>query len=174
MTKPYSSPRFISNRFNVVYLKMEVKIEQLQAQLGDHKGKGKDTSCVSDTLDPLPQKLENENVELEFQVHQEIDKTNDLSNPVTSNSVPTTKESKFIENNKVIAPRIFGDPFKAFRVDNFMPNKHVNASVMTEPITISQPHVISKNDVNSKTNGFSPKDVKSTARTRRPLPRNSP
>ncbi|GJR19920.1 hypothetical protein Tco_0968447 [Tanacetum coccineum] len=32
------------------------------------KGKGKDTPCVSDTLDPLSQKLENENVELEFQV----------------------------------------------------------------------------------------------------------
>ncbi|GJX11758.1 hypothetical protein Tco_0201617, partial [Tanacetum coccineum] len=42
-------------------------IEPLQAQLGDPKGKSKDTPCVSDTLDPLPQKLENENVELEFQ-----------------------------------------------------------------------------------------------------------
>nr|GEV12038.1 hypothetical protein [Tanacetum cinerariifolium] len=42
-------------------------IERLQAQLGDQKGKSKDTQCVSDTLDPLPQKLENENVELEFQ-----------------------------------------------------------------------------------------------------------
>ncbi|GJS89492.1 retrovirus-related pol polyprotein from transposon TNT 1-94 [Tanacetum coccineum] len=43
-------------------------IERLQAQLGDLKGKSKDTSCVSNTLDPLSQKLENENVELEFQV----------------------------------------------------------------------------------------------------------
>ncbi|GJV59424.1 hypothetical protein Tco_1465524 [Tanacetum coccineum] len=33
-----------------------------------HKGKSKDTPCVSDTLDPLSRKLENENVELEFQV----------------------------------------------------------------------------------------------------------
>ncbi|GJY83546.1 hypothetical protein Tco_0496922 [Tanacetum coccineum] len=32
------------------------------------KGKSKDTPCVSDTLDPLSQKLENENVELKFQV----------------------------------------------------------------------------------------------------------
>ncbi|GJY48172.1 hypothetical protein Tco_0438128 [Tanacetum coccineum] len=39
----------------------------LQAQFGDLKGKSKDTSCVSNTLDPLSQKLENENVELEFQ-----------------------------------------------------------------------------------------------------------
>ncbi|GJW51582.1 hypothetical protein Tco_0092933 [Tanacetum coccineum] len=43
------------------------RIERLQAQLGDLKGKSKDTPCVSDTLDPLYQKLEDENVELEFQ-----------------------------------------------------------------------------------------------------------
>nr|GFC35464.1 hypothetical protein [Tanacetum cinerariifolium] len=47
---------------------MQQKIERLQAQLGNLKGKGKDTSCVSNTLDPFSQKLENENVELEFQV----------------------------------------------------------------------------------------------------------
>ncbi|GJY27311.1 hypothetical protein Tco_0402037 [Tanacetum coccineum] len=41
-------------------------IERLQAQLGDQKGKSKDTPCVSNTLDPLSQKLENENVELEI------------------------------------------------------------------------------------------------------------
>nr|GFB64726.1 hypothetical protein [Tanacetum cinerariifolium] len=47
---------------------MQQKIEQLQAQLGDLKGKCKDTSCVSDTQNQLSQKLENANVELEFQV----------------------------------------------------------------------------------------------------------
>ncbi|GJZ21774.1 hypothetical protein Tco_0558813 [Tanacetum coccineum] len=47
---------------------MQQKIEQLQAQLGDVKGKRKDTPSVSYTLDPLSQKLENENMELEFQV----------------------------------------------------------------------------------------------------------
>ncbi|GJW81393.1 hypothetical protein Tco_0145368 [Tanacetum coccineum] len=66
------------------------------------------------------------------------------------------------------------NPFKASRVDNFVPNKHVKASVRTKPITISQPHVITKNDINSKTNGFSSKDVKSTTRTRRPQHRNNP
>ncbi|GJT07153.1 retrovirus-related pol polyprotein from transposon TNT 1-94 [Tanacetum coccineum] len=49
------------------YKDMQQKIELLQAQLGDHKGKSKDTPCVSATLDPLSQKLEDENVELEFQ-----------------------------------------------------------------------------------------------------------
>nr|GEX09077.1 Gag-Pol polyprotein [Tanacetum cinerariifolium] len=54
--------------YDKAYNDMQQKIERLQAQLGDLKGKSKDTSCVSDTLNPLSQKLENENVELEFQV----------------------------------------------------------------------------------------------------------
>ncbi|GJU40927.1 retrovirus-related pol polyprotein from transposon TNT 1-94 [Tanacetum coccineum] len=36
-------------------------IKRLQAQLGDLKGNSKDTPCVSDTLDPLSQILEDEN-----------------------------------------------------------------------------------------------------------------
>ncbi|GJU75232.1 retrovirus-related pol polyprotein from transposon TNT 1-94, partial [Tanacetum coccineum] len=211
---------------------------ELEPQLGDHKGKSKDTPCVSNTLDPLPQKLKNENVELEFQnkLHdtiyenaklraQLVDKvseqndttrgtsantkfakqsilgklpsssrpklyavtplpkstafpkvgeTNALSNQVTSNWVPSSQESNIVKNDNVLSLRIFRmNPFKASRVDNFVPNKHVNASVRTKPITVSQPYVITKNDVNSKTNGFSPKDVKSTTRTRRPLPINN-
>nr|GEU67295.1 retrovirus-related Pol polyprotein from transposon TNT 1-94 [Tanacetum cinerariifolium] len=54
--------------YDKAYNDMHQKIEQLQAQLGDIKGKSKDTSCVSNTLNPLSQKLENKNVELEFQV----------------------------------------------------------------------------------------------------------
>ncbi|GJS75519.1 retrovirus-related pol polyprotein from transposon TNT 1-94 [Tanacetum coccineum] len=54
--------------YGKAYTDMQQKIKRLQAQLGDLKGKNKDTPCVSDTLDPLSQKLENENMELEFQV----------------------------------------------------------------------------------------------------------
>ncbi|GJU55158.1 hypothetical protein Tco_1228872 [Tanacetum coccineum] len=105
--------------------------------------------------------------------HQ-VDETNDLSKPVTSNSVPTPQESKIVKHDNVIAPGIFRiNPFKATRVDNFVPNKHVKTSVRTKPIIVSQPHVITKNDVNSKTNGFSPKDSRSTTRTRRPKPWNN-
>ncbi|GJS40222.1 hypothetical protein Tco_0565265 [Tanacetum coccineum] len=63
--------------------------------------------------------------------------------------------------------------FKVLGVDIFVPNKHVKTSVRTTPITVSQPHVITKNDVNSKTNGFSPKVSRSTTRTRRPKPWNN-
>nr|GFA35736.1 retrovirus-related Pol polyprotein from transposon TNT 1-94 [Tanacetum cinerariifolium] len=105
---------------------MQQKIERLQAQLGDLKGKSKDTSSVSDTQNPLSQKLENKNVELKFQVSDQKDntedtskntkfakklivenlpkigKTNALSNPVTSNLVSTLQESKGVNNDKVI------------------------------------------------------------------------
>nr|GEX00126.1 hypothetical protein [Tanacetum cinerariifolium] len=62
--------------YDKAYKDMQQEIERLQAQLGDLKGKSKDTSCVSDTRNPLSQKLENENVEVEFQVkeNQEKDK----------------------------------------------------------------------------------------------------
>nr|GEU61248.1 hypothetical protein [Tanacetum cinerariifolium] len=60
--------KFDKISYDKAYNDMQQKIERLQAQLGDLKGKSKDTSCVSDTLNPLSQKLENENVELEFQV----------------------------------------------------------------------------------------------------------
>ncbi|GJX41588.1 retrovirus-related pol polyprotein from transposon TNT 1-94 [Tanacetum coccineum] len=210
-------------RFENSYNDMQQKIERLQAQLGDLKGKSKDTSSVSNTFDPLSQKLENENIELEYKVlnyakendhlkttyknlfdsisvtrtqtksiidslqnklHEmiyknakliaqlfdkvseqkdtshgtsantkfvkqsilgkppsssrpklytvtplpkskaipKIDKTRALSNPVTSNIVPTPQESKVMKNDKVIAPGLFRiNPFKPSReekVDN--------------------------------------------------------
>nr|GEU50413.1 alpha/beta hydrolases superfamily protein [Tanacetum cinerariifolium] len=99
--------------------------------------------------------------------------THALSKPVTSNSVPTPTESKVVKNDNVISPKIFRtNPSKTSRVDNVVPNKLVKVSVRTKPIIVLQPHVITKNDVKSKTNGFSPTNVKSTTRTRRPLPRN--
>ncbi|GKB42160.1 hypothetical protein Tco_0887102 [Tanacetum coccineum] len=48
------------------YKDMQNKLERLQAQLGDLKGKSSNTQCASNTLDPLSQKLEDENVSLEF------------------------------------------------------------------------------------------------------------
>nr|GFB36770.1 integrase, catalytic region, zinc finger, CCHC-type, peptidase aspartic, catalytic [Tanacetum cinerariifolium] len=56
------------NALKLSYKDMQQKIERLQAQLGNLKGKSKDTSSVSDTRNPLSQKLKNKNVELEFQV----------------------------------------------------------------------------------------------------------
>ncbi|GJT19906.1 hypothetical protein Tco_0878612 [Tanacetum coccineum] len=160
--------------YDKAYNDMQQKIERLQAQLGDPKGKSKDTPCVSDTLDPLPQKLENENIELEYQFR----KQSILGKPPSSSGsklYSVTPLPKFKVFPRVIAPGIFSiNPFKASRVENFVPNKHVKASVRTKLITVSQTHVITKKDVNSIINGFSPKNIESTTRTRRPQPRNNP
>ncbi|GJY86381.1 retrovirus-related pol polyprotein from transposon TNT 1-94 [Tanacetum coccineum] len=108
------------------------------------------------------------------QIPQKVDKTHDLSNPVTSNSVPTTKESKVVDNDKVIAPGMFRiNPFKNSREEQLVPNKPTKASVRTHPITVSQPHVIIKKVVNSDSNGFSSTGVDITTKTRRPQPRSN-
>ncbi|GJT64901.1 retrovirus-related pol polyprotein from transposon TNT 1-94 [Tanacetum coccineum] len=203
--------------YEKAYNDMQQKIERLQAQLGDQKGKSKDTLGVSNTLDPLSQKLENKNVELEFQISKQkdttkgtsvntqfckqsilgkppsssrsklyvvtpfpkskglpkIDKTYALSKPVTSNSVSTPQESKVMKNDNVIAPGMFRiNPFKPSKEEKYVPNK-VRASIRTNLITISQPQVITKKDVNSDSNGLSSIGVDNTDKTRRPHPRSN-
>nr|GEW55851.1 hypothetical protein [Tanacetum cinerariifolium] len=54
--------------YDKAYNDMQQKVERLQAQLRDLKGKSSDTPSASNTLDPLNQKLESKIVELEFQV----------------------------------------------------------------------------------------------------------
>nr|GEV39696.1 hypothetical protein [Tanacetum cinerariifolium] len=175
--------------YDKAYNDMQQKIERLQAQLGDLKGKSKDTSCVSDTINPLSQKLENKNVELEFQdnIHgtstntkfakqsilgkpSKVGEIHALSKPVTSNSIPTPQESKVMKNDKVIAPGMFRiNPFKTSREGKHVPNKD-RANVRTKPITVSQPHVFTKKDVNSDSNGLSSTGIDNT-KTRRQQPR---
>nr|GEW64144.1 hypothetical protein [Tanacetum cinerariifolium] len=221
--------------------------------LGDLKGKSKDTSCVSDTLNPLSRKLENANVELEFQalnyarenahlkatyknlfdsifVSRTQTKTiiaslqNELKNtiyenanlraqlfnkvsgqkdnkrgtskntkfakqsilgkppmldeihallkPVTSNLDPTPQESKVMKNDKVIALGMFRiNPFKTSREEKHVHN-NVRTSTRTKPITVSQPSVIPKKDMNFDSNGFSSTRIDNT-KTRRPQPRSN-
>ncbi|GJZ92851.1 integrase, catalytic region, zinc finger, CCHC-type containing protein [Tanacetum coccineum] len=64
------------------------------------------------------------------------------------------------------------NPFKPSREEKYVPNK-VISSVRTNPITVSQPHVITKKDVNTDSNGLSSIGVDNTAKTRRPQPRSS-
>nr|GEW33918.1 hypothetical protein [Tanacetum cinerariifolium] len=97
--------------------------------------------------------------------------TNALSKPVTSNSVPSTRESKVVQTVNVISPRIFRtNPYKTSRVDNVVPKKPVKTSVRIKPITVSQPNVIHKQQANSDLNGFSSTRVNNTAKTKRPRP----
>nr|GEU81368.1 copia protein [Tanacetum cinerariifolium] len=116
-----------------------------------------------DTTPSVARKFMNEAVE-----------SNDLSNPVTSNSVPTTKEPKVVENDKLIAAGMFRiDPHKTFSEDKFMHIHNVRARIRTNPITVSQPHVITKKVINSDSNGFSSTRVDVTTKTRRPQPRSN-
>ncbi|GKA49896.1 hypothetical protein Tco_0742969 [Tanacetum coccineum] len=75
-----------------------------------------------------------------------IDKIHALSKPVTSNS--PSREEKYV------------------------PNK-VRASVRTNPITVSQPYVFTKKDVNSDSNGLSSTGVDNNTKTRRLQPRSN-
>nr|GEW97720.1 hypothetical protein [Tanacetum cinerariifolium] len=135
------------------------------------------------TRNPLSQKLKNKNVELEFLVLNYARENaylkaayknlfDSMSVSLTSNSVSTPQESKGVNNDKVIAPGMFRfNPSKTSRVENHVPNT-VSTSVRTKPVIVSQPHVITKKDMNSDLNGLSSTVVDNT-KTRRPHPRSN-
>nr|GEZ07901.1 hypothetical protein [Tanacetum cinerariifolium] len=101
-----------------------------------------------------------------------IGKTNALSKPVTSNSDSTPQESKSVNNDKAIALGIFWiNPSKTSREEKQVPNI-IRASARKKPITVSQPHVITKKEVNFVLNGLSSTGVDNT-KTRRPQPRSN-
>nr|GFA09835.1 retrovirus-related Pol polyprotein from transposon TNT 1-94 [Tanacetum cinerariifolium] len=100
--------------------------------------------------------------------------TSDLQTELefTSNSVSTPQESKVVNNDKVITPGMFRiNPDKTSREEKKVPN-FVRANVKTKLITVSQPPVITKKDVNSDVNGLSSIGVDNT-KTRRPQPKSN-
>nr|GEY38563.1 retrovirus-related Pol polyprotein from transposon TNT 1-94 [Tanacetum cinerariifolium] len=102
--------------YDKAYKDMQQKIELLQAHLGDLKGKSKDTLCVSETLNPLSQKHENEKMELEFQ-----------------------QESKVVKNDKVIAPGMFRiNPFKTSREENHVSNNNSRGNKQMANVSFKQ------------------------------------
>nr|GEY23943.1 integrase, catalytic region, zinc finger, CCHC-type, peptidase aspartic, catalytic [Tanacetum cinerariifolium] len=101
-----------------------------------------------------------------------VDEIHALSKPVTSNLVPTPQESKVVKNDKVIALGMFRiNPFKTSRKEKHVPN-NVRAIARTKPITVSQPSIITKKDVNSDSNGLSSIGIDNT-KTRRPQPKSN-
>nr|GEX94352.1 hypothetical protein [Tanacetum cinerariifolium] len=129
-------------------------------QLGDmtHHQDIFDTSSLTKKVFANMKKDKSENTKFAKQPIVEnlpkVGETNALSKPVTSNSVSTPHESKGVNKDKVIAPGMFRiNPFKNSREENHVPNT-VSASARTKPITVSQPPVITKKDVNSDLNGL--------------------
>ncbi|GKA20201.1 retrovirus-related pol polyprotein from transposon TNT 1-94 [Tanacetum coccineum] len=154
----------------------------LQAQFGDLKSKSMNTHYASNTLDPLSQILDDENKSVVRQPNAfqsdrlksskarfppKVVDTIDFSKPVPSNSVLNTQESKVVKNDKVIDLRMCRiNPFKTYRDDKFVSINQARASGRIKPITVSQPHVITKKDVNSDSTSLSSTRVDNTAKTR--------
>nr|GEW68786.1 ribonuclease H-like domain-containing protein [Tanacetum cinerariifolium] len=123
--------------YDKAYNDMQQKVERLQAQLKDLKGKSSDTLSASNTLDPLNQMLEPKIVELEFQVliawvfentsesmkttsgtsvTSHVDKpklsvvtphSKKLHASIPSHSVPQPREFNVVKHRNVIAPEMF-------------------------------------------------------------------
>nr|GEV54445.1 hypothetical protein [Tanacetum cinerariifolium] len=212
--------KFEKISYDKAYNDMQQKIERLQAQLRELKGKKNahlkttyknmfDSIYVTRTqtktiIASLQNKLHDtvyENAKLRAQLFNKVSDQKDntrgmsantkfakqsivgnlpkvgethvLSKPVTSNLTPTPQGSKVVKNNKVISLGLFRiNPFKPSREEKHVPNKF-RASVRTKPITVSQPHVITKKVVNSDSNGLSSIGVDITTKTRRPQPRSN-
>nr|GFA61004.1 retrovirus-related Pol polyprotein from transposon TNT 1-94 [Tanacetum cinerariifolium] len=132
---------------------------QLFKKVSDHKDNTLDTSKNTKfAKQPIVKNL------------TKVGKTNALLNPVTSNSVSTPQEPKGVNNDKVISPGMFRiNPSKTSREEKQVPNT-IRASARTKPITVSQPIVITKKDVNSDSNGLSSTGIDNT-KTKRPQPR---
>nr|GFB81645.1 hypothetical protein [Tanacetum cinerariifolium] len=113
---------------------------QLFKKVSDHKENTKNTSeNTKFAKQPIVEHL------------PKVGKTNVLSKPVTSNSVSIPQESKGVNNDKLIAPGMFRiNPDKTSREAKKVPNI-VSASTRTKPITVLQPPVITKKDVNFDT-----------------------
>nr|GFB00454.1 hypothetical protein [Tanacetum cinerariifolium] len=162
--------KFDKISYDKAYKDMQQKIERLHAQLGDLKGKSKDyvqkdnirgtstnTKFAKQSILGKPPKV--------GEIHA-------LSKTVTSNSIPTPQESKVVKNDKVVALGMFRiNPFKTSREEKHVTN-NVRASARIKPITVSQPPVITKKDVNSDSNGLSSTEIDNT-KTRRPQPRSN-
>ncbi|GJT26842.1 hypothetical protein Tco_0907117 [Tanacetum coccineum] len=95
------------------------------------------------------------------QVPPKVVKTNDLANPVTSNSVPTTKESKVVTYDKVITLGMFRiNPFKTSRSDsNGLSSTGVNNNAKTRRLQPRSNIKIDRVPSTSKSSCINDKDV---------------
>ncbi|GJX29845.1 hypothetical protein Tco_0237924 [Tanacetum coccineum] len=107
----------------------ELELERLQAQLGDLKGQSMNTHCASNTLDPLSQKLNDENVSLD-NTESESD-TSVCDNASASN--PQEPTSKGFPNSTS-----FIDKFTRLRRQNIL----VDGVTTTFQLSRSQGHML--------------------------------
>ncbi|GJT13426.1 retrovirus-related pol polyprotein from transposon TNT 1-94 [Tanacetum coccineum] len=162
------------------------KIKRFQDQLGDLKGKSTDNPCESDTLDSLSQKLENENVELEFQVlnyaienahlkttyknlFDSINVTRAQTKTITD-SLQQKLHDTIYENAK-LRVQLFD---KVSEQKDITKGKSVNTKFANQS-TKRKPSLQSlrSNFVVRQLNAFQPERVDNTVKTKRPQPRSN-
>nr|GFA75689.1 hypothetical protein [Tanacetum cinerariifolium] len=110
--------------YDKAYNDMQQKVERLQAQLRDLKGKSSDTTSASNALDPLNQKLESKIVELEFQVVNYARKMTHLKttyknlfDSITSNRAHAKLHNLIYENAKLRA-QLFENTSESMKCDS--------------------------------------------------------
>ncbi|GJR02641.1 retrovirus-related pol polyprotein from transposon TNT 1-94 [Tanacetum coccineum] len=170
--------------YDKAYNDMQQKIGQLQAQLGDLKGKSKNTPCVSDTLDPLSQKLEDDNVELEFKdttqgtsANTKFTKQSILGKPpsfyklklYSITPIPNSKVIPKVGEMNALLKQVTSNSAPSTRELKVMKNDKVIALGMFR----INPSKTSRENVNSNSNGVSSIGVERTYKTRRPQPRSN-
>nr|GFA14748.1 hypothetical protein [Tanacetum cinerariifolium] len=95
----------------------------------------------------------------------EVEKVNSANRKLKENNADLATELARYKNQERI------NPFKTSREETHVPNT-VKASTRLKPITVSQPSVFIKKDVNSDLNGLSSTGVDNT-KTKRPQPRSN-
>nr|GEW76622.1 hypothetical protein [Tanacetum cinerariifolium] len=111
-----------------------------------------------------------ENAKLRAQLFDKVFEQNDTTCGTSANT-KFAKQSVLGKPPSSFRPKLINS-FKPSREEKYVRNK-VRASVRTNPITISQPPVITKKVVNSDSNGLSSIGVDNTAKTRRPQSRSN-
>nr|GEW10980.1 retrovirus-related Pol polyprotein from transposon TNT 1-94 [Tanacetum cinerariifolium] len=173
--------------YDKAYNDMQQKVERLQAQLKDLKGKSNNTPSASNTLDPLNQKSESKIVELEFQVvnyeceisHLKTTYKN-LFDSIKSNRVHAKLHDLIFENAKLRAWLFKNTSESVKHISGTSVTPHVDKPKLSAvtPLNVIAPEMFKINpsqmpgeNVSSNMAIASSTGLVHTARTRRPQPK---
>ncbi|GJT70185.1 retrovirus-related pol polyprotein from transposon TNT 1-94 [Tanacetum coccineum] len=180
-------------KVNTVNRKMREKNADLTTKLARYKGQKNVLNSIKIKIDKLENKHDppamydsEETLQLAQESRLKMKQLNKEIEPLFLKEVtkfvrdfksPTNEADESLDMNKVLEYEnerllkavvnqdIMINTLQNSRVEKVVPNKPVKPSVKTKPITVSQPHVMTKKDVNSDSNGLSSAGVESTAKT---------
>ncbi|GJT54308.1 hypothetical protein Tco_0989362 [Tanacetum coccineum] len=171
--------------YDKAYNDMQQKIKRLQAHLGDLKGKSSDTQCASNTLDPVSQKLEDENGVSEpkgttkgTRTNTRFTKQSILGKPPSSSyetrlyfvtPFPKSLILPKVDKTNALSKSVTLNSAPATRE----PKVVQTVNMIALRIFRNNPSKTSKQQANSDSNGFSSTRINNTTKTRRPHPRSN-